>query len=74
MKHLTQFKILACVISVLIIVTAILSLYFALYPIFHLNDAPQVILNILLIMNVTIPALGIATMITFIHYKNKDIG
>lgn len=72
MKHLTQFKILACVIAVLIIVTAILSLYFALYPLFHLNDAPPIILNILLIMNVLIPALGIATMIAFIHFKNKE--
>jgi mannose/fructose/N-acetylgalactosamine-specific phosphotransferase system component IIC len=71
MKHLTQFKILACIISILIIVTAILSLYFALYPIFHLNDAPQIILNILLVMNVLIPTLGIATMIAFIHFKNK---
>jgi hypothetical protein len=69
---MTQFKILAYIIAILIAITAILSVSFVVYPLFTANDAPQILLDILIVMNVTIPVLGIATMIAFIHYKNKD--
>ena len=66
-----QFKVLAYVIGVLILITAMLSIYFVIYPYLTNTFAPQIILDILLVMNLLIPTVGIASMIAFICYKNS---
>lgn len=72
MKLEKTFKIIAYVIGILILITGMLSVYFVSYPLFTMQSAPQLILDILLVMNLIIPISGICSMIAFIYLKNKN--
>ena len=72
MKREKQFKIVAYIIGALVILTAGMSLFYILYPLFTGMYAPKVILDILTVFNLIIPILGITAMCVFITLRHKE--
>ncbi len=72
MKIEKQFKILAYVLTVLIFITALLSMYFVMYPFVVGVSAPKIILDILTVLNLLIPSVGIISMLIFIFTRKKS--
>lgn len=72
MKLEKQFKIVAYIISALILITGLLSVYFIMLPFFIGVAAPKLIMNILTVLNLLIPCFGITAMSVFIVLRRKQ--
>ena len=72
MKLSKKNKIIAAIIGSLVAVTAVLSLAFSVYPYFFLNHAPELLINILSVINFVLPLTGICVMLAFIYRRERS--
>lgn len=67
-----KFKIIAYVITALVLLTALLSAYSFIFSFVVGAAIPEMLSSLLGVLNFFIPCMGIATMCTFIFLREKQ--